>query len=685
MAQITITELTYLCAGTLFFLLACIYSYQARKKLIHWSLSIGCLSSAIWLVSSGLNVQLLNFTATTPLIIELLRYIAWIFALTATLRFLLHEKIPTALNRLAYGAMFFAFIVIGFHLSYKIPEEEMLVNLSCASLILSIAGLISVEQLYKNIDQNRQIKLLCLNLGVLFIFDIYFFTNCLIFGAIDPDLWQIRAVISVGSAALITIGTVVLDPRSAESASLSFSRPIVFYSTSLMTAGTLIIVLAIGGYYVKELKGDWITVIYSLFLFIALMAIMVVFLSSMARESLSVLINKHFFSHKYDYRIEWLNLIYRLSLPTMPEQTNMRAYQAIVDIVKAKGGAMWLRDGNQYVMSYQQDIQFETPPPNEPIDSDFCTILRKQQWIFVPGSIDDSTRSKYNEYLPLWLRKIPKVWIVLPLLTEHDLFGYVILTRPKVDASLTWEDIDLLKTVGRQVSSYLERHSQAEQLMESSQFDTFHRLSAFIMHDLKNLIAQQALVVQNASKHKDNPEFFEDAIQTISNSVDRMNGLLRKLQHSDHAEIRPLKLQEVLIEASGKCQDKKPLPTLRLDKGAGTINGDNDRLVMAITHLITNAQDATKSSGFIDICVQTTQNNAMITIADNGEGMDEDFINSRLFKPFDSTKEGKGMGIGVYQAKEIITQLKGTLSVESTPGEGSTFTINLPLTKTATK
>ena len=178
---------------------------------------------------------------------------------------------------------------------------------------------------------------------------------------------------------------------------------------------------------------------------------------------------------------------------------------------------------------------------------------------------------------------------------------------------------------------------------------------------------------------------FEDAIQTISNSVDRMNGLLRKLQHSDHAEIRPLKLHEVLIEANAKCQNKKPLPTLRLDKGIGTINGDNDRLVMAITHLISNAQDATKNNGFIDICVQTTQNNVAITIEDNGEGMNEAFISNRLFKPFDSTKEGKGMGIGVYQAKEIVTQLKGTLSVESSPGEGTTFKINLPLTKTATK
>ena len=241
MAQITITELTYLCAGSLFFLLTCIYSYQAIKKLVPWALSIGCLCSATWLASSGLGNHLLSFTATTLLSIELTRYIALIFAITTTLRFLLHEKTPKALNRLAFGTIFFAFIVIGYHSAYEIPDEKVLFNLSCASLTLSIAGLVSVEQLYRNIEQNRQIKLLCLNFGLLFIFDIYFFTNCLIFRAVDADLWQLRAVISVGAAALITIGTIVLDPRSVESSSLSFSRPIVFYSTSLVTAGTLII------------------------------------------------------------------------------------------------------------------------------------------------------------------------------------------------------------------------------------------------------------------------------------------------------------------------------------------------------------------------------------------------------------------------------------------------------------
>jgi signal transduction histidine kinase len=58
--------------------------------------------------------------------------------------------------------------------------------------------------------------------------------------------------------------------------------------------------------------------------------------------------------------------------------------------------------------------------------------------------------------------------------------------------------------------------------------------------------------------------------------------------------------------------------------------------------------------------------------------MDESFIRERLFKPFDTTKSGQGMGIGVFQTREYIQNLGGEITVESTPGEGTTFTISIP-------
>jgi putative PEP-CTERM system histidine kinase len=253
------------------------------------------------------------------------------------------------------------------------------------------------------------------------------------------------------------------------------------------------------------------------------------------------------------------------------------------------------------------------------------------------------------------------------------------LTAPLLDDSLTWEDLDLLKAVGRQVASYLDRHEAAEMLAESRQFEAFNKLTAFIMHDLKNLIAQQALVVENAAKHRENPAFFEDAIHTIDNSVSRMSNLLRKLQQNESSELRSLELHRVLMDAVKKCKEQKPVPSLRLQQSNLKVNADQDRLIMTLTHIIKNAQDATDSSGFVDVTLQQDGSDAIITVEDNGAGMDQDFIKNQLFRPFVTTKSGKGMGIGAYQTREFIASLGGNVSVQSAPGEGSTFTITLPL------
>ena len=255
----------------------------------------------------------------------------------------------------------------------------------------------------------------------------------------------------------------------------------------------------------------------------------------------------------------------------------------------------------------------------------------------------------------------------------------MILTAPEHDDSLTWEDLDLLKTVGRQVASYLDRHEAAEMLAESRQFEAFNKLTAFIMHDLKNLIAQQALVVENAAKHRENPAFIEDAIRTIDNSVGRMSNLLRKLQHNESTELRSLELHRVLMEAVKKCKEQKPVPSLRLQQTDLRVNADQDRLIMTLTHIIKNAQDATEASGFVDVTLHSEGNDAIITVEDNGAGMDQDFIKNQLFRPFVSTKSGKGMGIGAYQTREFIASLGGKVAVDSAPGEGTTFIIALPL------
>ncbi len=159
-----------------------------------------------------------------------------------------------------------------------------------------------------------------------------------------------------------------------------------------------------------------------------------------------------------------------------------------------------------------------------------CRFLLEREWIVNIVEHGEKPEIYANLALPTWLDRVGDAWLVVPLIESDKLLGFVVLARSRAMRDLTWEDHDLLKTVGRQVAGHLALNESAQLLAETRQFQAYNKLTAFLMHDIKNLIAQQSLVVRNAAKHKDNPEFIDDAIATVDNSVRRMQRLLEQLR-----------------------------------------------------------------------------------------------------------------------------------------------------------
>ncbi len=679
MPQDQIVLFSNLIGAGIFLVLAALCGYLRIQRKLPFAVAVAAFVSALWQLATAADHQWHLLNATSQLVIEIVRDITWIIAAISCLIFATTYQLSRRL-RISLHAVWV--VLAGGSAALLLVEPSLAKNsvgIIWIGLGLAIAALVSVEQLYRNTQQLRLIKLFSVTLGGLFTYDIYLFSHGLIFDHVDPALWQARGAINAVAALAMTLGAVTLPYQSSQSTRLTISRPVIFYTASLISAGGFLGVMAAAGYYVQIYGGSWGEAVQILLVFIALLALAAVAVSETLRSRVNVWINKHFFHHKYDYRVEWLKLINSLSRPSANnDDLHERAIRAVADIFKSSGGALWLHRGSFYAPI--QTIGMPLPEQaDEPRDSAFCSALKEHEWVFSPLATDNERLGTFNDRLPNWVQKIDRLWLILPLLTETELLGFLVLLEPESDKSLTWEDLDLAKTVSRQVASYLDRHEAAEMLAESRQFDAFNRLTAFIMHDLKNLIAQQALVVQNASRHRDNPAFFEDAILTIENSVARMNNLLRKLQQNEPSELRSLELHRVLMDSVKKCKEQKPTPTLRLEQTNIRVNADQDRLVMTLAHIIRNAQEATNNSGFVDITLSKNNQNAIIIVEDNGIGMSQDFIRNQLFKPFVSTKSGKGMGIGAYQTREFIASLGGAIEVESSPGEGSTFTITLPV------
>ncbi|MDZ7903777.1 MAG: XrtA/PEP-CTERM system histidine kinase PrsK [Rheinheimera sp.] len=272
--------------------------------------------------------------------------------------------------------------------------------------------------------------------------------------------------------------------------------------------------------------------------------------------------------------------------------------------------------------------------------------------------------------------------LLIPILSKGQHWGFCLL-KPKTNEqlALNWELRDYLIAVTEQISSYLFMSEASRTLSENAQFMAFSRMSAFVVHDLKNVKAQIDMLLKNAQKHRHNPEFIDDAFATVAAMQTRLGNMLGQLtnKQSNHEQTKRIRVGELLAQIiQERCQSLLPSPELQILQD-GQLQIDVERFGNVVFHLIDNAQQATADDGYVQVIVNQLENLMIIRIVDSGCGMSAEFIRDRLFKPFDTTKGNAGMGIGAFDAQTFVQTMHGHLSVESSEGSGTTFTIQLPI------
>ena len=545
---------------------------------------------------------------------------------------------------------------------------------------LAVIGLVLVEQLFRNTrtDKRWAIKYLCFGVGGLFAYDFFLYSDALLFKRLDLDLWQARGLINALIVPLIAVSAA----RNPEwSLDVFVSRRMVFHSAAVMAAGIYLLAMAAGGAYIRLYGGTWGSVVQAVFLFGAGLVLVVLLFSGQMQARLRVFLNKHFFNYKYDYREEWLRLIKTLSAGEPGVPLRERAIEALANIMDSPGGALWWRHQPQSFELIAHWNMSEAGTSSEPVDGALARFLADRQWVMNLAEFEQSPETYAGLDLPEWLQRLERAWLVVPLMHHDGLFGFVVLARPRAPRICNWEDNDLLKTAGRQAASHIAQLEAAEALTSARQFEAFNRLSAFLIHDLKNVVAQLSLVVSNAAKHKHNPAFVDDAFMTVEHAAGKMNRMLVQLRSGTVGSGRHMRVElcKLLGEVVAARAAGQPIPVLKCPDTVLMVTAEKERLADVLGHVVQNAQDATPPEGKVEVLLQRHGETAVIEVADTGCGMDAEFIRNRLFRPFDSTKGKAGMGIGAYEAREFVRDMGGQVDVESEPGVGTTFRIKLPL------
>ena len=679
--MISVTSASYAIAAAAFLLLGVLlltsWRGRAHGRLLSWAALITAAASALrcWEAASGSALSVLADS------VEIVRSGAWSAFLIILLGhfFAPDSRLPFRLRPSLFLIAAAYLLLLGFTVFGPIdPESHTGLGLMPgigARVGMAVLGMLLVEQLYRNKPEQERwsIKFACLGIGAMFAYDFYMYSDAMLFHEINADIWAARGAVNALTVPLIAVSVARSTSWSSE---LAVSRRVMFHSAALFGSAIYLLTMGSAGYYLRYFGGTWGSVMQVTFLFGALILLVGILFSGSFRAWLKVFISKHFYSYNYDYREEWLRFTATLSQhgPGLGDRT----IQAVAALVESPGGLMWIRrDGGRF----EPAANWQLAPSDivETADAPLCQFLDSKQWVIDLQEYRDAPAKYDNVAMPAWLLAYPRAWLVVPLTMQGRLFGFMLLLQPRSAIKLNWEVIDLLKIAGSQAASYLAQYDAANALMVARQFESFNRMSTFVVHDLKNLVSQLSLLMSNAERHKHNPEFQNDMIETVNFSVQKMKLLLQKLSRSVAPENPlPLPIERLLHQAVALKAAFEPRPVLQVRDPGLTVLADWERLERVVGHLIQNAIEATARDGKVGIELARRGDSVLIRITDSGEGMSEEFIRERLFKPFESTKSA-GMGIGVFESQEYIQELGGVLDVTSEPEHGSTFTISLPL------
>jgi putative PEP-CTERM system histidine kinase len=670
--------------------LAALLLFRQRQARTGRLLAGASLVTAAWALSVAIDWE--EPTTGLPAWLELARSAAWYgFLLHLYHRWVSPER---QLRQTLTTIGLLALMVVGaLPLSGALPSPELLPDqlaalLASVSIVVrlgfAVCTILLIENLYFNTPREARwhLNLLCIALGGLCLYDLVLYADAALFRRVSMPLFAGRASAMIVAAPLLALAAARNRRWSID---IHVSREVVFHSATLVASGLFLLGLAVAGEVFRRGGAEWGNVAELTLIFAGLLMVAVLLSSGSARSRLRAVFVDNFFTHRYDYRREWMACIETLTAPQAHTGLHTRAIRAVAQAVDSPAGALFVRAPEevafQWAGSWNMPAVTAPTPPGHPL----LPLFRDGDWI-VELDGPEVADGGANGGASGWFPELERLWLAVPLNHHGALIGFVVLARSRGGSQfkLDREVFDLLRIIGREVASRVAEQRAAQVLSQTLQLREYSQRFAFVIHDIKNVSGQLSMLLTNAEVHADNPAFQRDMIGTVRASVGKITRLLTRLQverqEREHALIVPLARLRPLVAF---CRAPRGV-TVEISAGGGNagVAIDPDSFDTVVTHLLNNAIEASPESGQVRIELREEALSVVIDIVDRGPGMTPEFVRDRLFRPFATTKDG-GHGIGAYQARELLREAGGDLLVLSRPGEGTTMRLLLPSVGTA--
>ncbi len=539
------------------------------------------------------------------------------------------------------------------------------------SLIASLASVEITLTATHGIARDR-IKYEAIGIMSLFAVLIFYYSQGLLYRTINMNLTPIRSSVFIIAAFMIGYSHAFRGSGTR----VSISRHILYRSITLLVVGIYLLGLGLVGegiQYFGVAFGRDLTVILA---FVGAIVLLSILLSEKIRRRAKVYINKHFYAgNKHDYREQWIKLTGRFSLCATLSDVQDAILTVFAETFGVAGASLYLlsREDRRYIRVS------ELAMPKSPVD------IRISGELNVYFSHRERVLNLTDEEFPMsaserLIFSEAGAWLVIPLISNNKVIGLAMFREQLVPELLIYDDFDLMKVLARQAAQAITNLRLSEEIIEMRAMAAVSKVSTFVIHDLKNLTTSLSLCLDNAEKYIGNPDFQKDAISTIRNTLFKMKSLMQRLKSIPEkitldSEVRNLdRLSREVVAEFVKLRPKR----IVYNGEAVFSRVDGEEIKKVIVNLVQNALDASDEKGTVMVETIRENGSACIRVSDTGKGMTEDYLKNHLFRPFRTTKE-TGLGIGLYQCRQIVEAHDGTIDVKSEIGKGTVFAIYLPV------
>lgn len=536
--------------------------------------------------------------------------------------------------------------------------------------LLLVRILFNLEATYRSAarPEQWQIKFTLLGVGSLVGFYLFYYSQGLLYRSINMNLAPLRTLALFVAGGLLAYSLL----RRDRPVRVTISKEMAYRSVVVAIIGGYLLVLGIVGEGLRHFGEASGQVLFISFIFLGTVSLVAVLLSEQFKRKLKVFINKNFFDNKYDYRSHWLQFTGRLAETRNTEELDAAILSGFCDTFAMGGAMLYLWSDELSVFYNRSSVQEQKSEHKFSRTNPLIEYIGTKQWVFNAAYYEPHVIDANRDFL-----EDHKIAFIVPIFAANDLDGFIAMVRPiNPGEDYTYEDYDLMKTLARQAAFALTSARLSEQLAISREMEAVGKVTAFVMHDLKNLVYSLALLASNANDYISDPEFQKDLLSGLSNSVAKMKLLISKLKDVPERislNIRKENLGDIVNDAVASLS----AGGIKIQGSNLILQVDSQEIGKVVTNLVINALDATDGKGPV-LVEYGGEDVPFIRVTDSGCGMTPEFILNDLFTPFKTTKS-KGLGIGLFQSRQIVEAHMGKIEVSSDPGKGSTFTVWLPL------